>query len=235
MNKEETKKCPKCEVTKPLGEFYVSNGRRSSWCKGCIRKRAAEYRLENIQRFRLKNNNYRKDHLGDLKKYSREYYQIHRSEILAYQKEYREKNKKKIAEWQKQYRKRATAIKNAELRRKSISYKISARIANGMRTGIKRNKAGFHWERLVGYSLDDLKNHLESLFKDGMTWDSFLNGEIHIDHKIPKSAFNFSTPNDLDFGRCWALENLQPMWANENIAKRNKVNMDFQPSLQIAT
>lgn len=55
----------------------------------------------------------------------------------------------------------------------------------------------------------------------------------HIDHKIPKSAFNFETPEDIDFKRCWALKNLQPLWAAENIKKHDRVDKPFQPSLAI--
>jgi hypothetical protein len=62
--------------------------------------------------------------------------------------------------------------------------------------------------------------HLESLFQEGMTWENY--GEWHIDHRIPKSWFNFATINDPEFIKCWDLSNLKPMWASENIAKGNK-------------
>jgi Autographiviridae endonuclease VII len=39
------KKCPSCGKTKSLDRFYVRDtGKPSSWCKGCIRTRAAEVR-----------------------------------------------------------------------------------------------------------------------------------------------------------------------------------------------
>jgi hypothetical protein len=31
------KRCPACEVTKPAGDFYVSRGRLSTYCKACQR------------------------------------------------------------------------------------------------------------------------------------------------------------------------------------------------------
>ena len=73
---------------------------------------------------------------------------------------------------------------------------------------------------IVGYSLDELMIHLESLFEEGMTWENY--GDWHIDHRIPKSWFNFETINDPEFIKCWDLNNLKPMWASENIAKGNK-------------
>jgi len=59
-----------------------------------------------------------------------------------------------------------------------------------------------------------------------------MNGNAwHIDHKVPRSVFNFDKPEDIDFSKCWCLSNLQPMWAKENIRKRDKLSAPFQPSL----
>ena len=56
---------------------------------------------------------------------------------------------------------------------------------------------------------------------EGMTWENY--GEWHVDHKLPITSFNFTTVFDDDFKKCWALDNLQPMWGNENISKSNKI------------
>lgn len=37
------KRCPKCEETKPLGEFYDSKRGKDSWCKACQRQRRVRY------------------------------------------------------------------------------------------------------------------------------------------------------------------------------------------------
>ena len=100
-----------------------------------------------------------------------------------------------------------------------------------MYTSLRQVKNGRKWQELTGYSLDDLRRHIEKQFKKGMTWERFLAGEIHIDHKIPVSAFNFDSPDHIDFKRCWALKNLQPMWANDNQVKHAKLEKHFQPSL----
>jgi hypothetical protein len=85
----------------------------------------------------------------------------------------------------------------------------------------------------VGYTVEQLKAHLEKQFEPGMTWQNH-GREWHIDHKIPKAAFNFETAEDIDFKRCWALRNLKPMRATDNIKKKDKINHPFQPSLAIA-
>lgn len=105
---------------------------------------------------------------------------------------------------------------------------ISAGIAGSL---ARSSKAGRSWQSLVGYSLHELMAHLERKFQPGMSWDNY--GEWHVDHRIPKSAFNYDRPEHLDFARCWALSNLQPMWAKQNISKRDRLTMPFQPSLAI--
>lgn len=85
----------------------------------------------------------------------------------------------------------------------------------------------------MGYTVDDLKKHLEKLFTEGMSWDKFLKGEIQVDHKTPIAVFNFTSSAHKDFRRCWALSNLQPMWARDNLIKGAKLEHHFQPSLLI--
>jgi hypothetical protein len=85
---------------------------------------------------------------------------------------------------------------------------------------LHNNKGGHTWEDIVGYTLTDLQQHLESLFQPGMSWDNY--GEWHVDHIHPKSSFTFTSRDDPEFRKCWALDNLQPLWAADNLAKGAK-------------
>ena len=150
------------------------------------------------------------------------------------------KRKKQIRkdnpEREKVYRKKALPkkLEREKARRKEDPYFV---LKNRMRClmwqNLRETKNGRRWQDLTGYSIEKLKRHIEKQFTDGMTWEKFLNGEIHIDHKIPTTAFNFTKPEHRDFKRCWALKNLQPMWASENISKGNKLEKHFQPSLAL--
>ena len=53
---------------------------------------------------------------------------------------------------------------------------------------MKCNKS---WKNLVGYTLTELMEHLESKFQPGMTWDN--DGDWHIDHILPKSSFKITS------------------------------------------
>jgi len=89
---------------------------------------------------------------------------------------------------------------------------------------VKEKKMSRRWVDLVGYTSNDLIKHLESQFKDGMSWDNYGTGrggylQWHVDHIIPASSFSFVSYDDIGFKRCWALNNLQPLWAKENLRK----------------
>lgn len=72
-------------------------------------------------------------------------------------------------------------------------------------------------EAFLGYTMADLRAHLEARFTEGMGWPAFARGEIHIDHCRPVKFFDLNTAEGLR--ACWAMENLQPLWAAENLRK----------------
>jgi hypothetical protein len=81
---------------------------------------------------------------------------------------------------------------------------------------------------ILGYSIQQLVEHLESKFEDGMTWSNAGRQEgvrcWHIDHIIPDAAFNYTSFEDEEFKKCWALDNLQPLWEEDNLQKSSKLN-----------
>lgn len=128
---------------------------------------------------------------------------------------WKEGNREKVAEAQKRYI------------NKRPENKLHSRMGSAIREQLKGLKND-SWINYVDYSVEDLKNHLESLFKEGMSWDNYGIPESgyfdgwHIDHIKPKSWFNFNSPEDESFKKCWSLENLQPLWAEENLRKNNR-------------
>jgi len=73
---------------------------------------------------------------------------------------------------------------------------------------------------LLDYTFTQLISHFESQFTDGMSWDNM--GQWHIDHIRPVSSFDFDSADHPDFKKCWALNNLQPLWATDNLSKSAK-------------
>jgi len=93
---------------------------------------------------------------------------------------------------------------------------MGAAIANSL----KSKKNGQPWEVLVSYTLGELMRHLEKQFYNKMNWNNYGNYWA-VDHITPKSSFNYTSPDDLEFKQCWALKNLQPLEKIENIRKGN--------------
>jgi hypothetical protein len=75
---------------------------------------------------------------------------------------------------------------------------------------------------LLGYTIEELKRHLESQFQEGMTWENYGLKGWHIDHKTPDSWFYYESTNDEQFKIAWSLSNLQPLWAKDNLKKGNR-------------
>tara|TARA_R110000803_G_scaffold209961_1_gene280529 strand:+ start:84 stop:1109 length:1026 start_codon:yes stop_codon:yes gene_type:complete len=87
-----------------------------------------------------------------------------------------------------------------------------------IRQAAAKNKNTKYFD-ILGYTSKKLINHLQKQFTIGMTWRAFRNGDIHIDHIKPQSLFDLS--NDSGYKKCWSLDNLQPLWAADNLAKSN--------------
>lgn len=72
-------------------------------------------------------------------------------------------------------------------------------------------------ESFLGYSLAELRTHIERQFSKGMDWPAFMAREVHLDHIRPVSSFDLSKPDEVR--ACYALTNLRPVWAAENLSK----------------
>jgi predicted RNA-binding Zn-ribbon protein involved in translation (DUF1610 family) len=102
-------------------------------------------------------------------------------------------------------------------RQSDPAYAINFRFRAAVRRVLNGGKRGRKWESLVGYTLADLMHHLERQFLKGMTWDN--RGDWHIDHIVPLASFSFSSAEDPEFRAAWALTNLRPLWAVDNLRK----------------
>jgi len=144
-----------------------------------------------------------------------EWYEQNKDHRKKYMDEYRENNIDKIREVKRNYERNRKA--NDPL------YKLVDNFRTAIYTVLKENnmnKYGHYFE-ILQYSPEELAIHLENQFTEDMTWENY--GEWHVDHRLPITSFNFQEIGDNEFMRCWSLDNLQPMWADENIRKSNNI------------
>jgi hypothetical protein len=150
-----------------------------------------------------------------MSKKSKVWYEQNKEHRKEYMKEYRKKNIDKIRETKRNYEK--TRKTNDPI------YKL----INNFRTAIyqvlkERNiQKNGHYFDILNYTPEQLIEHLENKFTGDITWDNY--GEWHVDHIIPISSFDIKEIGDEEFNKCWSLENLQPLWGDENIRKSNKI------------
>jgi len=203
------------EETKEYNKQYHIKNReeRKEYCK--------QWRKDNsghIEQYCIKHKEYRK-------KYMKQYYIDHKEKEDKYSRQYRIDNKEKIIEYMKKY-------KNNRYKT-DLKFNFNHKISEAIRKSLIRNKAGYHWETLVGYTYNDLINRLKDTMPKGYNWQNYMDGKLHIDHITPVSAHNFTKPEHTDFKRCWALSNLRLLSAKENRIKSNHLENPFQPALKI--
>ncbi|MBL3673599.1 hypothetical protein [Paracoccus aerius] len=106
---------------------------------------------------------------------------------------------------------------SARIRRHLRSDRPARRIDWNIRRALRGQNTSKALEDMFGYSLAELRYHLERQFTKGMDWDRFVAGEIHIDHILPVSSFDLTDVAEVK--ACYALPNLRPAWALDNLSK----------------
>lgn len=141
----------------------------------------------------------------------------------AHYKKYCDKKKRQALAWAKHNRDRKNEynrIWQSEKRANDPFYRLRSAISAYLYWCLKREKYGKRAEEVLGYSIAQLRQHLERQFQPGMTWENY--GQWHVDHILPVASFSFTSPDDDDFKACWAITNLRPLWAKDNIRKSDK-------------
>jgi len=237
----ETKICNKCKEEKGICEFGSDNRSKDKLlniCKNCDRVKSKEYREKNREKYLLSQKKFYEKNKERQSTYSKEYYNKKREEIIdrnkkyyynnidkykITKKEWREKNKEKVLKKSKEYGKKNRKLlteyekkkRNDDSLFRTIRY-VRNRINQYLKSkNYKKNSKSFD---LVGCSPEFLKEHIESQFIEGMSWD-LMGKEIHIDHKIPLSFGK----NENEVKKLCHYTNLQPLWAKDNLTKSDKI------------
>lgn len=219
--------CYECYNTQKREKYRLENPKNDNICNTCgIEKDKSDF-IKNTKCCKDCKKDYRKEYYLKNKeyyiKYSKE--KSKTKERKAKQKEYQLKNSERIKEYQSMYREENKVYLKMKYKERwkflrdnephVIAWRSILKSAIKRIGGVKSKNTIEH----LGYSPDDLKNHIESLFLEGMTWENW--GEWHIDHIFPVSKFNKDTPLHI----VNSLNNLQPLWAIDNIKKGNKYDL----------
>jgi hypothetical protein len=208
-----TKRCSICHKYKLRKYFYKSKYVKDglqSMCIKCDIKRSKIYRKnhkieitervklwtqKNSLRVKLRVKNYEKRNAIKIAKRKRKYYKL---------------NHKKIQKVHTQYMKK--------IRKINLTLRLTENLRRRINTLIRQNYKSQETLILLGCSVEFLKLYLASKFTTGMSWKNY--GKWHIDHIKPCASFDLRKPNEQK--KCFHYTNLQPLWAKDNLRKKDK-------------
>ena len=82
-------------------------------------------------------------------------------------------------------------------------------------------------ETLMGCTIAQARDYIESLFEEGMSWDNWSPDGWHLDHIRPCSSFDLKDEKQQFV--CFNFRNCMPLWASENISK----NDSYEPADEV--
>ena len=169
----------------------------------------------NIGGKKVSDKKWREKNKESVKEYVKSWYEQNKEHRKEYIKEYHKNNIDKIRKTKRDYERNRKA--------RDPIYKLISNFRTAIYTVLKESnvdKYG-HYFDILQYTPEELITHLELQFKDDMSWDNY--GIWHVDHMLPITSFDIREMGDEEFMKCWSLDNLQPMWGEENIRKSNKI------------
>lgn len=124
---------------------------------------------------------------------------------------------------------------DARMYKWSYKHNINTMLYSKLKRGVYRcmgSKASYsNWSDYLGYTIDELRVHIEKQFTYGMSWDN--RHEWHIDHIVPICAFVIESVDSEEFKVCFGLRNLRPIWPDDNREKYWSVDRIFNKKNKI--
>jgi hypothetical protein len=171
-----------------------------------------------------RNKEYREKNKDKLSVKAKAYYERTKERDKSKRKQWRLNNHERLLEIGKKYRGIGREKRKEYDKHYSVEYRntprgaVTRRLRERIRSTLKGLTKSRHLYDLCGCDRAHLITHMEKQFTKGMSWEIFLTGEIHIDHKVPCAAFDFNKKEDQQ--ACFHYTNLQPLWAKDNLSKR---------------
>lgn len=237
-NLQDHKICLKCGKDKPMNEFGLRSRNkdgRETHCKECHNEEVRQYRKEKpdvvkaIARKARQKEGLEKRRIRH-KKWRDEVNYCQSDNFKLLMAKYR--NSEKGREYYKNYRKNYYKTPNGkrvvlDSIKKQWKTNPILRIKHALRRRIRDCFRGQKFWRsnsykeLLGCDFNVFKEYIESLFQEGMSWDTYGRFGWHIDHIIPCVSFDLTKIEEQK--KCFHYTNLQPLWWWDNLAKGTKV------------
>lgn len=228
-------KCKQCN-NKYMRQYREKN---SDKIKKYQKEYGSAYYEENKKQILQNKSKYYEENKENILEDRKEYYQENREEKLGYNKEYYQKNRDYLLEDAKEYYKQnkdnVIAYNNKYYKKRRLNdhnFRIRTGISASIAYYLKANNSSKNGASCLDYlpfTINELRQHLEVQFEPWMTWNNYgrynaknwndndlSTWRWNIDHIIPQSKLLYTSMEDDNFKRCWALENLRPLSAKQN-------------------
>jgi hypothetical protein len=227
------KTCRICQTLKIIEDFYVRKSAKDGYrneCKDCLSNSHKIYYKKNLKKIKA----YNKKNKSSQRLYKKKYRNENKKYIQEYAKSYRELNREKIRGYKNNKKNKEKRNKQLKQRFKTDPvFKLRHYVASSIRDAMRRKNAyknGQSSIKYLSYSIKELYGHLESKFEPWMNWKNWgvYNPKLwddndqstwkwQLDHIIPQEDLPYKTMEDENFKKCWALENLRPLSAKQNV------------------
>lgn len=229
----ETMRCRKCNETKLIEEFCKKKDKRINFCKKCHNKRyhTKEPKIIEITELECLSCNITKSvEFFSKSKYSK--YGVARVCLSCQSKKVMEKyhsdeeymklkKEQKRKSIKKHWSKRVDYCNNyfKERAKRDPVFRMKTRFRSNIYNSFKRRGYNKNSKtiKILGSEWEVVKEHFESLFQEGMTWENM--GKWHIDHIIPLST----ALTEDDVVKLCFYKNLQPLWGEDNWLKSDNI------------
>lgn len=188
------KRCSKCSVVKDIASFCKKRSNKDGLYIWC-RTCCAEHKAANKESIAIKKKAWVENNRDKVRIASNKWYLSNKVKKHAYT--------------------RARYNSNIHAR---LSSNLRSRLSKALKNNQKLGSA----IKDLGCSIEELRKHLESKWKLGMSWDNYGHKpeNWNIDHVVPLSSFDLTDREQLL--KACHYSNLQPLWATENYSKSNK-------------
>jgi hypothetical protein len=210
-----TKKCSHCQEEKDITQFpkrSVNPDGFDTHCKICRNLKGKSYRDGNKDKYSSMRKAHYDKNITKMRAEKVKYCASHKEEKKSYDLTYREQNKFRIKEYKKKWEQKM---------RNDPIFKIKRNLRRRVHHVLKGNRKADKTFNLIGCTAEEFKKHIESLWKEGMSWDNYGPKGWHVDHIIP--CYKFNLLRESEQRKCFHYTNQRPLWAKENLSrKRNE-------------
>lgn len=217
-------------IVKQRAKVYRDKNRKS------LEAKQRQWRINNKEKYKSRVAKWREDNKEVIKQRRADFYVNNKERLNITTRDHYKNNKEKYRQRQNLYDIKnkdrlleARRIWERDKLKNDVQYKLQKLLRGRIRIALKNGVKCHGTTELIGCSIQEFRDYMESKFKPGMTWDN--HGEWHIDHIIPISWYNLE--NEYCLKAACNYKNMQPLWAKENYLKNDKRH-DFKIDLKIA-